>query len=416
MPRLIMKRGPEPGRSYELRGDVVVVGRGSKCDIVLQDNEVSRTHCRFLKVLADYELHDLESANGTFVNGQRVLEPWLLQDDCIIEIGDSITFHFERGSAPLDPKKVKEMPKVPKKGSDHETEESQVLKRQPYLVLNISSRGDMHEVFPLSEQTISLGRDLSNTIVVQEPEVSRYHLRLSRTDHGYTVQDLGTTNGTTLNGAPLSEPQVLRLDDVLQIGSLINLLYTNDPEKYKSRIKTDTLPTMDDTSGRPGIHRETTPANVFANVSNKRKTSILGTGLQPGALEDHIFLAYSRDDWEAIVAPLMLRLQDAKLNVWVEQYLKPGQDDWVVAVEQALAECWLMVVVVSPAALEAKPVTLQYRYFYNREKPIITMLYKPISGPLPPELIKQRNVRYDERDRTKTFQRLIFEIMHNRMK
>src|SRR5690242_5882623 len=173
MPRLLMKRGPEPGRIYELTGDVVVIGRGAKSDIVLQDNEVSRSHCRFLRVLADYELHDLDSANGTFVNGQRVLEPWLLQDDCIIEIGDSITFHFERGTATLDPKKVKETPKVPKKGSEFETEESQVIKRHPYLVLSITSRGDTHEVFPLTEQSMSLGRDLSNTIVIQEPEVSR---------------------------------------------------------------------------------------------------------------------------------------------------------------------------------------------------------------------------------------------------
>jgi pSer/pThr/pTyr-binding forkhead associated (FHA) protein len=115
MPRLIMKRGPEPGRSYELSEDVVIIGRGSKSDIIVQDNEVSRSHCRFLKVLTDYELHDLDSANGTFVNGQRVNEPWLLQDDCIIEIGDSITFHFERGSAPLDPKKVKELSKQAKR-------------------------------------------------------------------------------------------------------------------------------------------------------------------------------------------------------------------------------------------------------------------------------------------------------------
>jgi hypothetical protein len=208
------------------------------------------------------------------------------------------------------------------------------------------------------------------------------------------------------------------MDDVLQIGSLINLLYTNDPEQFRSRMKTDVLPSGDETSGRPSIKSEQqTTGNMFSNVSNqRRKTSILGTGLQPGALEDHVFVAYSREDWEPLVAPLMLRLQDAGLHVWVEQYLKPGQEDWVVAVEQALAECWLMVVVVSPAAMESKPVTLQYRYFYNREKPIVTLLYKPTSGTLPPELIKQRNVRYDDPDRTKTFQRLIFEIMHSRMK
>lgn len=411
-----MKRGPEPGRIYELTGDVVVLGRSSKSDIVLNDNEVSRSHCHFLRVVTDYELHDLDSANGTFVNGQRVREPWLLQSDCIVELGDSITFHFERGSAPLNIDRAQPSSKA--RGSDHETEEAQVIAPRHYLVLTVSSRGDTHEVFQLTDGQHSLGRDLSNNIVIQEPEVSRNHLRFRQHEQGYAVEDLGSTNGTTLNGAALvkGQPKTLHYDDVLQIGTMISILYTDEPERFKGRIKTDFLPSLEEVQARPSVNRETVPVNVLGGMVNKRKTSILGTGLQPGSLEDHVFIAYARDDWDALVAPLVVSLQDAGLRVWVEQYLKPGQDDWVVAVEQALAECWMMIVVVSPAALESKPVALQYRYFYNREKPIVTLLYKPIADILPPELVKQRSVRLDDKDRTKTFQRLIFEIMHSRKK
>ncbi|MDQ7035081.1 MAG: FHA domain-containing protein [Anaerolineae bacterium] len=66
-----MLRGPEPGRHIPLDGDVLLIGRGRKNDIIIQDNEVSRTHCRLVRVLEDYEIHDLSSTNGTLSTAKR---------------------------------------------------------------------------------------------------------------------------------------------------------------------------------------------------------------------------------------------------------------------------------------------------------------------------------------------------------
>ena len=83
MAHMTMRRGPEPGRIYELKGDRIKIGRGRRNHIIIHDNEVSREHCELTLVGDDYELRDLGSSNGTFVNGQRVGEDgWLLKSDC----------------------------------------------------------------------------------------------------------------------------------------------------------------------------------------------------------------------------------------------------------------------------------------------------------------------------------------------
>ena len=99
-----MRRGPDPGIIHAVEGDEVTIGRGTKNNIVIDDNEVSRDHLRLVKVMGGYELHDLNSSNGTYVNGQLVEGVWLLRSRCIIELGDSITLEYRLG----DPSEEKE--------------------------------------------------------------------------------------------------------------------------------------------------------------------------------------------------------------------------------------------------------------------------------------------------------------------
>ena len=81
----------------------------------------------------------------------------------------------------------------------------------------------------------------------------------------------------------------------------------------------------------------------------------------------------------------------------------------MIAVEQALSECKLLVVVVSPEALESRYVRLAYRYFFNREKPIVPVLYAPVDD-VPLELRKHDMLTYSSTDRKKTFDTLIQEV------
>ena len=58
---------------------------------------------------------------------------------------------------------------------------------------------------PIVEPLISLGRSLDNDVIVSEPQVSRRHAQLRRRYGRYTLYDLGSTGGTTVNGQPVQE-------------------------------------------------------------------------------------------------------------------------------------------------------------------------------------------------------------------
>jgi hypothetical protein len=54
----------------------------------------------------------------------------------------------------------------------------------------------------------SVGRSQENDIVIHDPNVSRRHARISRADNGFVVEDLGSTNGTLLDGAPIDRERI----------------------------------------------------------------------------------------------------------------------------------------------------------------------------------------------------------------
>src|SRR5918997_153170 len=58
------------------------------------------------------------------------------------------------------------------------------------------------------------GRPQENDIVVADPNVSRRHARLSRADNGFVVEDLGSTNGTLLDGAPIDRERIESGDEL----------------------------------------------------------------------------------------------------------------------------------------------------------------------------------------------------------
>ena len=64
---------------------------------------------------------------------------------------------------------------------------------------------------------IIVGRDMECDIIIPSRQVSRRHARLTVTNSGATLEDLGSKNGTHLNGAVLSEPEGLKDGDVVQI-------------------------------------------------------------------------------------------------------------------------------------------------------------------------------------------------------
>jgi hypothetical protein len=82
----IVAREGSVKREVPLTADPITVGRDPKNDIVLDDRRVSRRHAEVRLRLGRYTLYDLQSTNGTFVNGRRIAE-MVLSDKDTIAIG-----------------------------------------------------------------------------------------------------------------------------------------------------------------------------------------------------------------------------------------------------------------------------------------------------------------------------------------
>jgi predicted component of type VI protein secretion system len=82
-----------------------------------------------------------------------------------------------------------------------------------------------NQVYELNKDVVTLGRDITNDIVINDPEVSRHHMRLTRGAGSYTLEDLGSTNGTFVNGQRLTGAKPLNNGDMVGLGETVTLSY-----------------------------------------------------------------------------------------------------------------------------------------------------------------------------------------------
>lgn len=80
-------------------------------------------------------------------------------------------------------------------------------------------------IYPLEAESISIGRDASNTIQINDAEVSRRHARLQFQGGKYVIEDVGSTNGTHVNGQRIMSAYVLKPGDVVSFGEGIVLSF-----------------------------------------------------------------------------------------------------------------------------------------------------------------------------------------------
>lgn len=95
----------------------------------------------------------------------------------------------------------------------------------------------------LEKEETFLGRDLGNDFPISDPEISRRHARFFIQDENVFIEDLGSTNGTFLNGERISSPQQLRKGDLITFGESVVLVFdklteTTDPTVVKPFVET----------------------------------------------------------------------------------------------------------------------------------------------------------------------------------
>jgi sigma-B regulation protein RsbU (phosphoserine phosphatase) len=83
-----------PSEVVPLAKDRLLIGRLPECDLTVPSQAISRAHAAIVREGNSYFIEDLQSRNGTFVNGERVLGRRLLQDRDVVSLGKVVVFEF----------------------------------------------------------------------------------------------------------------------------------------------------------------------------------------------------------------------------------------------------------------------------------------------------------------------------------
>jgi len=97
-PCLILYSGPDVGRRFDLKPGRVVVGRSPGAGVMIDSVGISRRHFELEVGSASVELHDLGSANRTYVNDEPVGQPVRLRDGDLVRIANVVLRFHERRS------------------------------------------------------------------------------------------------------------------------------------------------------------------------------------------------------------------------------------------------------------------------------------------------------------------------------
>src|SRR5215813_8637398 len=87
MAKLVILKGPETGKEFTLPSFATLLGRQADCTICLESQAVSRHHAQILFENKRFLIEDLNSSNGTFLNGKRILDRMPLTDKDTLQVG-----------------------------------------------------------------------------------------------------------------------------------------------------------------------------------------------------------------------------------------------------------------------------------------------------------------------------------------
>ena len=88
--KLVLTAGPRKGQELRLDRREITIGRADNADLVIKDEFASTHHAKLVLINGEWLLQDLNSTNGTFVNGKRVGTPVSVKANIPVQIGNSI--------------------------------------------------------------------------------------------------------------------------------------------------------------------------------------------------------------------------------------------------------------------------------------------------------------------------------------
>ena len=117
---------------------------------------------------------------------------------------------------------------------DFENDFCRIETMTPIALIAHYASGDRR--YPLDGDEWIVGTHESSQVLLSDPTVSRRHARLARTTDGCSVEDLGSSNGTQINGKRIESTQSLRIGESLQFGSLVCTLIESEADEVELAI------------------------------------------------------------------------------------------------------------------------------------------------------------------------------------
>lgn len=93
------------------------------------------------------------------------------------------------------------------------------------FLLTIKKGPNPGRVIELNEKEITIGREATASLHIDDRALSRSHARLAQSGSGYTIQDLGSSNGTFVNGKSVSDTYTLKSGDTIRLGEEVEIEY-----------------------------------------------------------------------------------------------------------------------------------------------------------------------------------------------
>jgi DNA-binding response OmpR family regulator len=146
------------------------------------------------------------------------------------------------------------------------------------------------QVFLLQGSITRIGRYPDNDIVLPSPSVSRYHAELRYAAGHYVLYDLGSRNGTDVNGVAVQAPYPLRQGDRITIGELVLVFQTDETIDARAALRTSATLRVDPASAQVWVGAQ------LVHVSAQEYRALVLLASRPGQL-------VSKDDLVAQVWP-----------------------------------------------------------------------------------------------------------------
>lgn len=153
---------------------------------------------------------------------------------------------------------------------------------QPNPLFKLTIRQGPHpdQVFELFKDVHTLGREAGNDIIINDPQVSRHHARLTLQNNAYILEDLGSTNGTFVNGRRVTGPISLSHGDMVGLGDTVVLAVSGAGDAGVTQVgRVPTAPSMQPVAPQKAHAAPAQPAPSAApagEADNRRRAIVIG--------------------------------------------------------------------------------------------------------------------------------------------